>query len=517
VIFGVTRVALAGAAYARRMERFGRREFLVRAGGLTLAAGTIGVGPALARWSGGSLPLRELARTLDGTVVARGDAAYAKARLLVSTRFDAVHPQAVVFCETVADVQKTIRWAHRHDVHVVARGGGHSYGGYSTTPGVVIDVSRMAGVHVDPTGRVATVGAGARLIDVYEALWQHGLTIPAGSCPTVGLAGLTLGGGVGFSARKLGLTCDRLRSARVVLASGAAVRCSPSQHRDLFWALRGGGGGNFGIVAHFTFRPAPVGIVSTFSIEWPWAQAKQAVAAWQKFAPHAPDELFSICNLSASGRGGTTHVVAFGQFIGPESQLRSLIAPLVNTGTPTRVRTDTMSYMGAVMKWAGCHQTVEACHLEPRGTLGRETFKSGSDYFSRPLPPAGIGALVRSIELRQQDGRSGSLLLDAYGGAVNRVPKAATAFVHRDQLFSCQYVASWRPGERAAPSVDWVRRSRARMRPFASGFAYQNYIDPDLVHWQHAYYGSNLPRLKAVKRRHDPGNFFRFAQSIPLR
>jgi FAD binding domain len=180
VIFGVTRVALAGAAYARRMERFGRREFLARAGGLTLAAGTVGVGPALARWSGGSLPLRELARTLDGTVVARGDPAYAKARLLVSTRFDAVHPQAVVFCETVADVQKTVRWAHRHHVHVVARGGGHSYGGYSTTRGVVINVSRMAGVHVDPTGRVATVGAGARLIDVYDALWQHGLTIPAG-------------------------------------------------------------------------------------------------------------------------------------------------------------------------------------------------------------------------------------------------------------------------------------------------------------------------------------------------
>jgi FAD binding domain/Berberine and berberine like len=497
------------------MDRFDRRELLVRAGGLTLAAGAVGVGPALARL--GDLPLRELARTLDGTVVARGSAGYAQARLLVSTRFDAVHPQAVVFCESVADVQKTVRWARRHHVHVVARSGGHSYGGYSTTPGVVIDVSRIAGVHVDATSRIAKVGAGARLIDAYNALWLHGLTIPAGSCPTVGIAGLTLGGGVGFSVRKLGLTCDRLRSARVVLVSGAALHCSPSEHRDLFWALRGGGGGNFGIVTHFTFRPAPVGNVSTFSIEWPWSQAKQAVAAWQEFAPHAPDALFSICNLSASGRGGTTHVVAFGQFYGSESALRSLIAPLVNTGTPTRVSTDTMSYMTAVMKWAGCHQTVDACHLEPRGTLGRETFKSGSDYFAQPLPAAGIAALVRSIELRQQSRRRGSLLLDSYGGAINRVPKAATAFVHRDQLFSCQYVASWRPGEPGAPSIEWVRRSRARMRPFASGFAYQNYIDPDRRHWQHAYYGSNWLRLKAVKRHYDPGNFFRFAQSIPLR
>src|SRR5919197_3503328 len=243
-----------GRLAGRRMERFDRGGLLIRAGGLTLAAGTVGVGPALARWSG--LPLRELARTLDGTVVARGAAGYAQARLLVSTRFDAVHPKAVVFCESVADVEKTVRWARRHHVHVVARSAGHSYGGYSTTSGVVIDVSRISGVHLEAGGRIATVGAGARLIDVYNSLWLHGLTIPAGSCPTVGIAGLTLGGGVGFSARKLGLTCDRLRAARVVLASGAAVHCSPSRHRDLFWALRGGGGGNFGIVTHLGFRPA---------------------------------------------------------------------------------------------------------------------------------------------------------------------------------------------------------------------------------------------------------------------
>src|SRR5213080_1256534 len=167
------------------MEQFDRREFLARAGGVAVTAGTIGVGPAFAGWSSSSgRPLRELARTLDGTVVARGDAAYAHARLLVSTRFDDVHPQAIVFCETVPDVQKTVRWARRHHVHVVPRSGGHSYGGYSTTSGVVVDVSRLHAISLTADGRAA-VGAGARLIDVYATLAQHGRTVPAGTCPTV--------------------------------------------------------------------------------------------------------------------------------------------------------------------------------------------------------------------------------------------------------------------------------------------------------------------------------------------
>ena len=151
---------------------------------------------------------------------------------------------------------------------------------------MIVDVSRLNGVSLDSSRR-AVVGAGARLIDVYDGLWQHRRTVPAGSCPTVGIAGLTLGGGVGLASRKYGLTCDNLLEATVVLANGTAVVANARQHPDLYWALRGGGGGNFGIVTRFLFRTHPVGQVATYSLEWPWSDAAKVVQAWQKLAPHA--------------------------------------------------------------------------------------------------------------------------------------------------------------------------------------------------------------------------------------
>jgi FAD/FMN-containing dehydrogenase len=455
-------------------------------------------------------PLNELAREIEGTVVGRSSPSYDQARELYNTRFDGIRPLAVVYCQSVSDVQKTIAWSRKYGIRIAARSGGHSYAGYSgSSGGVVVDVSRLNRVAAG-TGRVATVGAGARLIDVYSGLWAKRVTIPAGSCGTVGVGGLALGGGVGFLSRKLGTTSDNVLRVTLVTADGKARVCSASENADLYWACRGGGGGNFGIVTSFTFRTTPISKVTTFSVRWPWPQAHAVIAAWQRWAPHAPDALFSVCNISAGD--GSPGIAVSGQFVGGRTPLTLLLAPLVSTGTPVSVSVKERDYMTAVLYWAGCG-SVQECHLEPFGSLDRATFAAKSDYARRPLSSAAIGAIVSGIG--GAPGR-GTLLLDSYGGVINRVPKGATAFAHRDMLFSFQYLASWSGAAQAPQNLAWLRSFYKAMRPYVSGQAYVNYIDPDLAGRPGAYYGSNLPRLVAVKRRYDPKNLFRFKQSIPL-
>jgi FAD/FMN-containing dehydrogenase len=443
-------------------------------------------------------------------VLTSTSAGYDRARQLSSPRFDSVHPEAIVLCETVEDVAHTIRWARRHRVHLVPRSGGHSYGGYSMTTGVVLDVSRLNRVRV--SGGHAVVGAGARLVDVYAALAAHGRMIPAGTCPSVGIAGLTLGGGHGYASRKLGLTCDALTGLTIVTASGEVLHCDAHRHADLFWACRGGGGGNFGVVTSFTFRTTPVGEVATYVLEWPWAQVREVVEAWQAFAPHAPEALSLDLNLAATDV--RPHVTSAGQYLGSAADLKRVLAPLVAVGTPSHVEVVPRTFLEAALHFAGCdREGVEQCRK-----VQRATWKAKSDYVKRPLPRAAVDVMMRALEARVADpalGR-GTILLDAYGGAIARVPEAATAFVHRDALCSAQYLAFWPTGDaaRAAANLAWMRRFYASLRPWMSGEAYVNYIDPELRGWQRAYYGSNYARLRRVKRRYDPTGFFRFAQGI---
>src|ERR687886_1578886 len=403
------------------MERLDRRELLTRG----LAAGAALASPAWLRLGDGqptARRLRELARGLHGDLLTPSSSGYARARTLYSPRFDAVRPRAIVFCETVGDVVRTIRWARRYGVHLVARSGGHSYGGYSTTTGVVLDVSRLHDVRVDAAARRATVGAGALLIDVHAALAAHGLAIPIGSGPSVGIAGLTLGGGHGYLSRKLGLACDALVGLTIVTAAGEVLRCDARRHPDLFWACRGGGGGNFGVVTSFTFRTTPVGEVATYALEWPRAQVREVVAAWQAFAPHAPDELSLDLNLTATDV--RPHVTSAGQYLGSAADLKRVLAPLLAVETPSHVEVVSRTFLEAALHFAGCdREGVEQCRK-----VKRETWKAKSDYVKRPLPRAAVDVLARALEARVADPRlgRGTILLDAYGGAVARVPKAAT-------------------------------------------------------------------------------------------
>ncbi|HEY3184362.1 MAG TPA: FAD-binding oxidoreductase [Gaiellaceae bacterium] len=465
------------------------------------AAAVLAVAPRLRFAAAVDPRVRTLDRAVRGPVLALGTAAYERARLVYNARFNTIAPLAVVQPLDARDVQAVVRWASQTRVPIVARSGGHSYAGYSTTRGVVVDLSRIAGVQA--SGGRAVVGAGARLGRVYARLADHGVAIPAGSCPSVGIAGLALGGGFGLASRAWGLTCDNLVAVDVVTADGRLLSCDAKRHADLFWALRGGGGGNFGIATRFVFRTHPVRSGSYFVATFPWSAVEEVVDRFLRWAPAAPDALGPICRLAAGGASPSVQV--FGQFLGEESELKSVLGGLTAGLPAPRLSTGSASWLDLVRRWADCFGSLEACTVaEP------QEFAAGSDYINR-VPP-GIGATLRRA-VEQRGTESGAILLDSYGGAVNRVRPAAAAFVHRRERSSVQYFATGEP----AAARGWVRATRAAMRPHVSGFAYQNYIDPDLADWKHAYYGANLARLTAVKRAYDPRNLFHFAQSIPLR
>lgn len=452
-------------------------------------------------------PLKELARDVRGPVLRPGSSA----ALVYNQRFAARRPRVVVQPRDVRDVQAVVRWAQRHDVPLTVRSGGHSYAGYSTVDdGVVVDLRRLRAVHV--TRGHVRVGGGAQLIDVHAQLARHNGTLPTGSCPSVGVSGLTLGGGMGLSGRAHGLTCDNVTGLTIITPDGRLRRCHARSHEDLFWACRGGGGGNFGIVTSFEFKTHAARRGAWFSISWPWEQADAALAAWQRFAPHTANALSSVVVLAAGG--GRPTIRASGQYLGGESQLCALLRPLTAVAGAT-LETGSATPFALVMRWAGCADLSRAaCHTTGTargGRLSTARFAAGSAYVERALTAQGRRAMLAAVE--RPHGGAGTLILDAYGGAINRVAADATAFVHRSPLF-CVQILTYFGSQGLAAGMSWKRSVERRLRPHVSGAAYQNYIDRDLGGWQQAYYGRNLPRLREIRARVDPDNLLRFPQSI---
>ncbi len=479
-----------------------RRGFLARvaAAGASLAWAPGAGEPARAATAGGGPPIR-------GQVIRRGAAGFAQAAHVYNSRFDAVLPSLVARPVDAADVRTAVQWGVAHGVPLRARSGGHSYAGYSTlSGGMVLDLRNLRGISVNLKARTARIGAGTQLIDVYSALAARGVTIPAGSCPSVGIAGHATGGGMGLAGRKFGLTADNLLSAQIVTADGSLLTASAHEHSNLYWALRGGGGGNFGVVTSFTFRVHAVPpTVAWFFVHWPASHAADALAAWQAWAPHARPELTSIFHLNG---GGSTSVS--GQYFGRSSDLHGLLAPLTSVSGAT-VSTGELDYLHAQLMWAGCSSiSLAACHTagtRPGGTLPRESFQAKSDYVAKPLPAGARNVLVQAAVARASIPGSGAILFDSYGGAINQVAPAATAFVHRKVLFCIQYL-SYNGGG------NWLSATHAKMRPYVTGGAYVNYTDPGLSNWQTAYYGSNYHRLLTIRRAVDPHHYFNFPQAI---
>jgi FAD/FMN-containing dehydrogenase len=401
----------------------------------------------------------------------------------------------VIRCGSAADVARGIRYARDTGISIVPRGGGHCFAGRSSTDGIVLDLSALDNVCVADNG-LATIGAGARLAGVYAGLHERGRTIPAGCGATVGIAGLTLGGGVGLLGRRYGLTCDRLVGARVVLADGRIVDCDAQREPELFWALRGAGGGQFGVVTSLIFDTLPEPITTRFELRWSGASVETIVGAWQHWAPAAPDDLTANLTVVAEP-GQPLEAIVFGASLREEVPTRTLLTTFCGVvGASPEV---------AIRGGLAYHHLKSSFEdLDPREELASGV-RIRSEFFARTMRPSTVDALLTTLVDSQATERR-QITFTALGGAYNRVADDATAFVHRRELFMLEHIA-------VEPS-DWVDRSWQIAHIDGSGGVYPNFPDPLLEDWATAYHGSNVARLAAVKKSYDPDRLFTFPQCI---
>jgi FAD/FMN-containing dehydrogenase len=447
---------------------------------------------------------QRLDRVVAGRVRRPGEPGFRGASTPFNKRFAATTPAGVVSVENAEDVRRAIEWARDLGVVAVARSGGHSFAGHSVNTGLVIDLSAMNTVSANGSTGLVTTAGGARMADVYAAIQPHEMAFALGNSATVGIAGLVLGGGCGATSRVFGLTADALVATTVVTADGRLLHCDANENADLFWACRGGGGGNFGINVSFTFQARPVADCSTYVLVWDRADAPKVFSALQEVVRRGPDEFATRIGVAKAG-GSEAVVSAVGQHLGPASELREILDPVLAVAQPVHTRIADRTFWQA--KDDLLHETSE------------DAFAVRTNIVTEPLPDEAVATMLSFVDRLPGSGNpdGGGAALFSWGGAINRVGRTDTAFAHRDAMFLLSMDTSWAETDEpavVAANLRWLSELGDALSPYVSDGAFQNFMDPDLADWRTAYYGVNYPRLKQIKDRVDPDGFFTFAQSI---
>jgi FAD binding domain/Berberine and berberine like len=437
-----------------------------------------------------------LAGQIAGEVVMPGHHAYDVARRVWNGMIDR-RPAVIARCTSAADVAAALEFASDAGLRVAVRGGSHNIAGNATCDdGLVVDLSPMQSVEVDIEARRARAGGGVTWGVFDEATQRHGLASTGGLIPTTGIAGFTLGGGLGHLMRSCGLACDNLLSAEVVTADGTTMRTDQQQHPDLFWALRGGGG-NFGVVTRFEFRLHQVGpVLLGGRIAHPLSAAREALHFYRDFCAEAPDSVIVYAGL-ATGPDGQPRLGWRAVVNGPAED-EPLIAPLRAYGTPLLDDIRPQPYVDI--------QRI----IEPLFPPGRLNYWKANfvDELSDELIDVLIDAMTRVPSPYTL------IAIEPMGGAIARIPESATAFQHRSASFSLLILSGWEDPADTDVNVTWTRKLFARTEPLCSAGVYVNYLGLEGDQRVRDAFGLNYDRLVQVKQRYDPGNFFRLNQNI---
>lgn len=448
----------------------------------------------------------ELKTRFKGNIVLPGDAAYESTRKIWNAMIDK-RPAVIARCASTSDVVLGVNFAKNNDLILAVRGGGHNIAGSALCDdGIVVDLSQMKSVDVEPGTRRATVDGGATLADFDAATQAHGLATPLGINSTTGVAGLTLGGGFGWLSRKFGMTVDNLESAEVVTAAGETVHASATEHPDLFWALRGGGG-NFGIVTRFEFQLHPVGPdVLSGLIVYPLSQAKSVLQQYRDFVAQAPDELsvWTVLRkapplpfLPAEVHGQEIVALAL-LYVGDPAQGEQLIKPLRTFGTPLGEHVGVQPYV------------VWQQAFDPLLTPGTRNYWKSHNF--SVLADGLFDVVIEYV--KKLPSPQCEIFFGAIGRATERQAPDAMAYAHRDAKFVMNVHGRWDDPADDKSCIAWARDYFNASAPYASGGVYVNFLTSDEGDRIRSAYGSNYDRLAQIKRKYDPDNLFRTNQNI---
>ena len=453
----------------------------------------------------------ELWMMMRGTLLRAGQPGYDEARVIFNGMFDR-RPALIARCRGAADVVDAVRFAGRHRLLTAVRGGGHSVAGDSMCDeGFVIDLSQMNSVVLDHIRLVARVQGGATWADVDRETQAFGLATPGGIVSHTGVAGLTLGGGIGWLRNKYGLSCDNLVSADVVTADGGVLTANAYENSDLFWALRGGGAG-FGVVTSFEFRLHPVGpIVAVVFSMYPMPAAQDALKQWRKWVASAPEEATSeIVMWTAPATPGlppSVHdqdvVIAAGAYAGDPQEGMRVLQPLREFGVP----------LGEIAGQIPYRNLQRA--FDPILPNTGEVISYWKSLYLHDLTDDAIEIMVDCAENRSS--RSTMVFVQHLGAAVRRMRPDETAFATRDAAFVMNFMGDWRDARETPRHIEWVREAWKRLSPHSTGSVYLNYLgseEREAGTLAQASFGANYDRLVQIKAKYDPTNLFRLNHSF---